>query len=167
MALARLKTGGAIATLLPVLGLGFMPSGVLAQIMDKQVAKSDADMPTVQYLDDLQECVASSQSPPLPLPLLEGVMAASQILGWADETCVVETKVFLATAPETQTTMSYCQYTPATIAIMTDEVAYEQARTGNFSFSTDNERDMALSTAIESECEFNFEWFEELTGVTP
>ncbi len=165
MAFSKLQTAGEIALLTTLANFGMMPSAATAQIMDKQLADSD-DMSAVQYLNDLKECVVGSQNEPLPMPFLEGALIVAEIIGWEAETCVVETTVFLAEEPETKSIMSYCEHTAATIALMTDDIAYEQARTGNYSFSTDNERDMALSMAMESECALNFEWFEELTGET-
>lgn len=164
MAFSSLNVFQMIVLLLPLFELGVMSSTATAQTTHKQVSESATVTSAVQYLDDLKECVAGSQNPPMPMPFLEGALAVSQIVGWEDETCVVETIVFLAQEPETQTTMSYCQHAPATIARMTDDVAYEQARTGNYSFSKESDRDMALSTALETECELNFEWFEELSS---
>ena len=156
----------AIATLITAVGLGSTAGAATAQSVTEPPAPSIADaettIPAVQYLDDLQDCVAGSQAPPVPMPFLETAMAVPKIIGEEDGTCVVETTIFLATAPDTQTTLSYCQHAPATIALMTDDIAYEQARTGNYSFSTDSDRYMALSAAMEAECELNFNWVDEL-----
>lgn len=91
------------------------------------IADTEPPRPEVQYLDDLQDCVAGSQGAPTPIPFLEGAVAVPEIIGWADETCVVETVVFLVAAFDNQTTLSYCQHTPETIALITDDIAYEQA----------------------------------------
>ena len=49
-----------------------------------------------------------SQNEPMPMPFLEGALIVAEIMGWEAETCVVETTVFLAEAPETKSMMSYC-----------------------------------------------------------
>jgi len=122
------------------------------------------DATAIAYLDNLAECLPDNQTQPFPFPFMEGVVGRSVIQGWEDGACVVDSYVFLDTNPDQQVTMTMCRYSPATLELLTDDIAYEQARTGQASFSTDDERDMALSGALETECDFNLEWFEELTG---
>jgi hypothetical protein len=118
--------------------------------------------PDIDYLDQLADC-SPFTSPAAPMPFVDmGFMIQTTVQGWDGELCVVEHNVFIDENPSQTTTLMLCQHSPATLAIMTDEVAYEQVRTGNASFSTDNERDLALSDAMNEECEFNETWIVDL-----
>lgn len=118
--------------------------------------------PDIEYLDQLAEC-SPFTSPAAPMPFVDmGLMIQTTVQGWDDELCVVEHSVFVDENPSQTATLMLCQYSPATLAIMTDEVAYEQVRTGNASFSTNNERDLTLSEAMTEECEFNETWIVDL-----
>lgn len=114
-------------------------------------------------LEQLAACAPSEASLAIP-PLMEGIAVKSVVLGWDNGLCRVTNYVFEASAPEETVEMSVCLYSPATLALMTDEVAYEQARTGQYSFDSSDERDATLAAAMAQECEMNFEWFEELTS---
>ena len=98
----------------------------------------------------------------MPLPLLEGFITNTRIQGWQSNRCVVETQVWFYEAPQQQSVMSICRYRPEALALMTDAIAYEQARTGNYSFDSSNQRDMTLSNAMTEDCEFNMNWLDEL-----
>ena len=118
--------------------------------------------PDIEYLDQLAEC-SPFTSPAAPMPFFDmGVMIQTIVQGWDGDLCVVEHSVFIDENPSQTATLMLCQYSPETLAIMTDEVAYEQVRTGSASFSTDSERDMALSEAMTEECEFNETWIVDL-----
>jgi hypothetical protein len=114
----------------------------------------------VAYLNSLRTCSPNNQV--MPLPLLDGLIATTTIQGWADGRCVVETRVWVHTLPDQQARMSLCRYRPETLAVLTDDVAYQQARTGNYSFDSSNARDMALSDAMTQDCQFSHTWLDEL-----
>lgn len=136
------------------------PSALASQSFGKQSTPSYSPDAAVQYLDSLSSCLPNSQI--MPLPLLEGFITNTTIQGWQSNRCVVETQVWFYEAPEQQAVMSICRYRPETVAFMTDAIAYEQARTGNYSFDSSNQRDMALSNAMTEDCEFNMNWLDEL-----
>jgi len=116
----------------------------------------------IEYLDNLADCIPTDSSPPIAFPFLEGVLMTSVIQGWEADRCVVKTVAFLETDPEESAQVALCEYSIDTLAMLTDDVAYEEARTGNFSFDSDDPRDAAISAAMEQECEFSETWFDEL-----
>lgn len=136
------------------------PSALAFQPLVKQSTPSYSSDAAVAYLDSLSSCSPNSQL--MPLPLLEGFITNTTIQGWQSNRCVVATQVWFYEAPQQQSVMSICRYRPETLAFMTDAIAYEQARTGNYSFDSSNQRDMALSNAMTEDCEFNMNWLDEL-----
>ena len=136
------------------------PSTLASQPLAKQSTPSYSPDAAVQYLDSLSSCSPNSQL--MPLPLLEGFITNTRIQGWQSNRCVVETQVWFYEAPQQQSVMSICRYRPEALALMTDAIAYEQARTGNYSFDSSNQRDMTLSNAMTEDCEFNTNWLDEL-----
>jgi hypothetical protein len=125
-----------------------------------QSSPDAATNPFVEYLDHLSAC--SSHSAYMPLPLLDQVMTTTRIQGWNGDRCSVITTAWLMENPDQEALYSSCQYSHNTIALMTDEIAYEQARSMNFSFDSTNGRDVALSDALTQECEFSDTWINEL-----
>ena len=71
-------------------------------------------------------------------------------MGWEQGSCVVEVEVRL---PQFGLIGPYsvCRYSPDSLALMTDAKAYEEARTGSFSFDSSDPRDSALSEAMTRE----------------
>ncbi len=121
------------------------------------------DNDPVMYLDQLAECTPGAESQSIPF-LIDDVLMKAGVQGWEGEHCRVSNYAFYETSPEQTVEMSVCLYSQETLALMTDEVAYEEARTGEYSFDSSNQRDAALATAMEAECDLNFEWFEELNN---
>jgi hypothetical protein len=123
----------------------------------------NSDNDPILYLDQLTECTPGAESQNFPF-FIEDILMKAVVLGWEGEHCQVKNYAFYESVPEQTVEMSVCLYSQETLALMTDEVAYEEARTGEYSFDSSNERDAALATAMEAECDLNFEWFEELTN---
>jgi hypothetical protein len=154
--------------LLPIASaLLWTPGLAIAQWLDPDTKPQDyVDM--VTFLDHLKTCqpVASA----LGIPLFQGIFVESLVQGWRRDRayperpayCLVEMNAFISEQPETRSVYGLCRYRPSTLALLTDERAYEQARTGEIIFSTDDPRDRALSEAMEQDCELSSSWLVEL-----
>ncbi len=117
------------------------------------------------YLDQLAGCEPSNHL--LPMPMFTGLLVATRIEGWQQGRCKVDNQVFAPSVPEARVHLHTCHYQSNTLQIMTDEVAYEQVRTGTMTFDTSNSRDMQLSQALGEECDFNRNWLEQLLEHLP
>lgn len=147
--------------------LFWTPGFAIAQWLDPEPESRDyVDM--VTFLDHLKTCqpVASA----LGFPLFQGIFVESVVQGWRRDRayperpayCFVEMNAFAAEKPELRSVYGVCRYRPSTLALLTDERADEQARTGEIIFSTNDPRDRALSEAMEQDCELNESWLVEL-----
>lgn len=114
----------------------------------------------VAYLDRLQQCQPVATA--MAFPFVVGIVVETVVRGWEGDRCIVQMNAFLAEQPQKRAIYGLCRYRRSTIAILTDERAYEQARTGNITFSTDDARDMALSDAMTQDCQFSRNWLEQL-----
>ncbi|TVP62562.1 MAG: hypothetical protein EA342_19085 [Leptolyngbya sp. LCM1.Bin17] len=154
MVIMTLRVQPAIALFSPLL-LGAV--GVLSLPQPAHAFGEDG----VRYLDQLADCTGGT-SLVLPMPFFEGLfMIESSIQDWQQGRCRVEHHVFLIHQPERKVPMMFCHHRPETLAIMTDEIAYEQTRSGRFSFDSRNDRDRRLSNAMTDECDFQPDWMKE------
>lgn len=130
-------------------------------------SSSDApeNNPFVQALDHLSNCQPYQTY--LVMPFFEGIMLQMDIRSWSNEQCVVQHNAFLIETPTIQSPVSVCRYSRQTLALMTDDQAYEAARTGNFTFDSSNPRDATLSEAMTRECQFSTTWLEDLLRSQP
>jgi hypothetical protein len=143
------------------------PSALAAEPDHKTLltqAMPNAENDAVAYLNSLAECEPASHIQSAPFPSMENVAMYSEIQGWDGVHCLVESYAFSPPNPTQKVEVSTCRYSPETLALLTDEAAYDQARTGEYTFDSSNERDAALTSAMSTECAMNFEWYEELTG---
>ncbi len=113
----------------------------------------------VAYLDRLKQCQPVATAMGFFIP---GVVVESLVRGWESDRCVVQMNAFLAERPQQRAVYGLCRYRRSTVAMLTDQRAYEQARTGNITFSSNDPRDMALSDAMVQDCQFSRNWLEEL-----
>ena len=154
MKMITLRVQPAIALLAPLL---FGAVGALSQPQAANAFGADG----VHYLDQLADCTGGT-SLVLPMPFFEGLfMIESSIQAWQQGRCRVDHHVFLIHQPERKVPMMVCHHRPETLAIMTDEIAYEQTRSGRFSFDSRNDRDRRLSNAMTDECDFQPDWMKE------
>lgn len=114
----------------------------------------------VAYLDRLKQCQPVATA--MVFPFATGIVIESLVRGWESDRCVVQMNAFLAEQPQKRAVYGLCRYRRSTVALLTDQRAYEQARTGDFTFSSDDPRDMALSNAMGQDCQFSKSWLEEL-----
>jgi len=133
-------------------------------------ADPSSEVDPVAYLEQLAACSPGAQSPAMAFPFgdllgIDGILLDASVEGWEGDRCRVISYAFLDSSPDNKVEMANCLHTADTLAIMTDEVAYEQAQSGEYSFDSASERDVALAAATDTECEANFTWLEELTGI--
>ncbi len=111
----------------------------------------------VDYLDQLQHCQ------PVATAIGFGrIVIEARVQGWEDDRCVVQMNAFNVERPQRRAVYARCRYRRSTLDLMTDERAYEQARTGNITFNSEDSRDMALSDGTLQDCQFSDTWIEEL-----
>ncbi|MDB9314354.1 hypothetical protein PN462_14675 [Spirulina sp. CS-785/01] len=114
---------------------------------DSGPASSEGNAVTI--LNKLKDCTPY-RSDPIDIILFEAII---EIKGPQGERCAVDYSY--ADGP----TYMSCLYRPDAIAILTDEVAYEESRkldageSVDISFDTSNPRDRALSEAINRDCQ--------------
>jgi len=113
----------------------------------------------VAYLDRLQQCQPVATAMGFFIP---GIVVESIVRGWESDRCVVQMNAFLAEQPQKRAVYGLCRYRRSTVAMLTDARAYEQARTGQITFSTNDPRDMTLSNAMGEDCQFSRNWLEQL-----
>lgn len=112
---------------------------------------------SVDYLDQLKHCQ------PVATAIGFGrIVIEARVRGWEDDRCVVQMNAFNVERPQRRAVYALCRYRRSTLDLMTDERAYEQARTGETTFSSDDPRDMALSDGTLQDCQFSNTWLEEL-----
>ncbi|WP_448570676.1 hypothetical protein [Trichothermofontia sp.] len=82
------------------------------------------------FLNRLQACQPGEISIPHPLARLiaPDLMARTVIKGWQDNRCLVEYFAQSALEPRVEQMSVRCYLPPATLALLTDEQAYEEAR---------------------------------------
>ncbi|MEA5420735.1 hypothetical protein VB712_16000 [Spirulina sp. CCNP1310] len=114
----------------------------------------------VTYLDHLKQCQPVATA--MAFPFGPGIVIESVVRGGEGDRCVVQMNAFLAEQPQKRAVYGLCRYRRSTIALLTDARAYEQARTGNITFSTNDPRDMTLSNAMGEDCQFSRNWLERL-----
>lgn len=127
--------------------------------------ETQANTDPVTYLDQLSECIPTTEDYIVPFFMDDSISMKASIQGWDGDRCQVTTHAFEESNPERTVELSICLYSQDTLAILTDDVAYEEARTGEYSYDSSDARDAALSAAMASECDLNYEWYEELVGV--
>ncbi|MEO0866996.1 MAG: hypothetical protein AAFY17_00850 [Cyanobacteria bacterium J06642_11] len=111
----------------------------------------------VAYLDALQDCTVSThilKADQITLWFLGPTVLRNEIVGWSQGLCEVKSDL-RHFAFDDMVPYSVCHYRPATIALLTDEKSYEEARTDSLSFSSENPRDMALSQSQEQDCDMD------------
>ncbi|MBT9312016.1 hypothetical protein [Leptothoe kymatousa] len=111
----------------------------------------------VAYLDALKDCVVSTHvtiADQMTLMFLGPTVLRSEIMGWNQGLCEVNSDLRHA-AFDAAIPFSVCALRPGTLALLTDEKSYEEARTNSLSFSSKNPRDVALSEGVNQDCDMN------------
>ena len=124
-----------------------------------KAAESPEITSVVQYLNDLKICRTGSHIFLFPFPADPPLRIENAIQGWQGDRCPIEMNIL---APQGNEKRPYatCRYSRRTIALLTDEKGYREARimdggTGRITFDSSNPRDAALSEALGRECEFH------------
>ena len=112
----------------------------------------------VQYLEDLKVCRAGSHISLFPFPADPPLRLENAIQGWQGDRCLVKMNI-LASQSNEKRLYATCRYSRRTIALLTDERAYREARimdgaTDATPADNSNPQDDELAEAFSRECEF-------------
>ncbi|HED13994.1 MAG TPA: hypothetical protein ENI62_10150 [Gammaproteobacteria bacterium] len=91
---------------------------------------------TISYMDKLRSCTPHTFS--YPHPFLKGFTGKNIIKGMRDDQCIVDYVM-----PNNM--LMHCAYSAETIAMLTSEQKYREARTGRFSGSTSSRESKAMT----------------------
>jgi hypothetical protein len=119
----------------------------------------------VPFLDRLARCQPAATA--IGFPLIADVVIENVVRGWERDRCVAQMNAFLLNNPQRQSVYALCRYRRATLALLTDSRAYEQARTGESHFDSSDARDLALSQAMTQDCQFSRDWLRTLIEPPP